>query len=603
MAILDKIGFVSCSFCYTTLFSYMSSFNTSLVKKSILGYSLFLAFSLFGGYYFNYLAVAIFGISFVSIVIFFKMKSDKHVIDFYDWAFYSLSILASLLFIIRTDFLTLFFAFSVFLYSSSWLILNKFQKYLIGETWWNFFFTPFINFFKIWGISLKKNDWYKTVDQAQDNKDKSLSNNPLFQYLSKVNWANLILGIFIAIIVSLFILPFLISSNPIFEQGVRQIGERLNDLLTNFTWLINLINALNIFDGWFVIRLATFVYFSFYIPKLIVFLTNTDIKENIKAKEIYDKMQQTSDKISDKNNEKQEFNLVIPKFVISIILFLFLITQIQLYTASLDYLNSLGYSLGRYTNEVFFQLSFVVVIIIFLLYIDLKKTKLSKVLTFVLLGEGLGLVLSAFRSVWIYITTWGFTHKRLYGVFLSLFLISLLGIFLTYTLKKLPKLFEHITLLVAFTLILIGVVNFDYLIYNFNQPRETKGVAIDYVRYVNNVSVIDSFALKREYQKRMTFFETNPKKDSYFCKKEVEYCNEKDYLIATKNTIERLQKKYGTLKRYPGDNYYSNYQNNRFFDFNFIEYLNYLQIKDIDTTRAKDYIKQESLYYESNFRE
>ena len=152
--------------------------------------------------------------------------------------------------------------------------------------------------------------------------------------LTNVNIDKHLPALLISIIVMLTIIPLLASANPIFNSLVEKVFdfEFFNKLITE-----NL--ALNL------LRLFVFAALLFLLPRALAI---TKRKVILKVSEF----------------EQSIFQVVytIPKVVVIVILSVFFVTQLQLYTSTEDTLIALGYTNSEYAREVFGQLSVVTLI-------------------------------------------------------------------------------------------------------------------------------------------------------------------------------------------------------------------------------------------------
>ncbi len=174
-------------------------------------------------------------------------------------------------------------------------------------------------------------------------------------------------------------------------------------------------------------------------------------------------------------------NLLIPQVTITLVLVVFVLTQIALYTASGDTLAYLGYTNSRQTREIFGQMATISFIIFTLIYNDSSKRKVSIVLRPLLITLASLMILFSYKSDLEYIYLYGFTYKRLYGLFLALWICSIYIIHIKFNHR-----FVHYTSLVSATIILImTLANFDYLIFNFKKSSTPSGPDYQYLGYLS----------------------------------------------------------------------------------------------------------------------
>ena len=106
----------------------------------------------------------------------------------------------------------------------------------------------------------------------------------------------------------------------------------------------------------------------------------------------------TNKKFSVNEIKVPEHFLTIPRIVLSLVIFIFLITQIELYMANVDTLRALDLSFADRTNEIFGQLALVSLIIFFFTYTDTAKHRFKYLIDGILLTEIILLNLSADRK-------------------------------------------------------------------------------------------------------------------------------------------------------------------------------------------------------------
>ena len=329
------------------------------------------------------------------------------------------------------------------------------------------------------------------------------------------------------IVILAIILLLLASANPLFKKI-------LTDILTIFG-LADVKLGEAVFQ--WIMRAVFFVLLALVIPR-IASLTNN--KTHRQAANL-------------------GLNMAFPKIVVAVVLAVFFVTQLKLYFASANALTNLGYTYSRYTNEVFAQLSAVAAVVLAVLYLETGKTRNNKILSLVLSIEGVFLTFMAFKSDFDYIEAWGLTYKRLYGLFVATWI---LGIFILYMHKFIKKRARYIFFIQSlfFTgtmLILVNLVNFDYLIYHMRKPSTGQGVDYEYLSRLNP----DSLAYK-ELLMKITYNNTTTPTPQ---EKQLASDNGLNVLLYK---IERLQEKYQSLD---------------IREFNLLEYLQYEQIKEINT--------------------
>ncbi len=307
------------------------------------------------------------------------------------------------------------------------------------------------------------------------------------------------------------IIPLLASANPIFSKlvtNVFDVKRILEFLLPKDVEII-------------FFRIFLFAILAYFLPRI---LSYANIKEMAKEQS--------------KEFLNSDF-LWLPKIAISIVLFVFFITQIQLYFASQQTLYALGYTNSSYTREVFGQLTLVAAIVIGILYNDKKRTKKEKITTLFLLFECYFLAMVAFKSDYDYSNAWGFTQKRLWGFTGVTWLILVLLLYIYIYLKRYEqaRFVKGVLAISSSLLLIVNILNFDYLIYHFRKSTTQDGV--DY-QYISQLSP-DAQA----YYELATQFPS----------------------IYTANNIRALQNKYREFD---------------FRSFNFSEFQQFLAIKSIN---------------------
>jgi len=329
------------------------------------------------------------------------------------------------------------------------------------------------------------------------------------------------------------ILPLLASANPIFKK-------LLSDII-NLFGLKNLHFTDNVFL--WIFRFIVSAVLIFIIPKIATY-------SNKKQVSLF--------------NIRGYMNMLIPKTTVSFVLIIFFITQIQLYFVTPQTLSDLGYTYSRYANEVFAQLSTVGAIILAILYFEKEDKKINNIFTHLLSFEGIFLNLMAYKSAIDYISSWGFTYKRLYGIVLASLIMGMFIIFLYGSYKKLNKtlIFKSSLIYTGLILLLINFINFDYIIYNCG--KASTGQGIDYA-YLARLSP-DSLSYQEQF-KRLS--EINLK----YPENIIILNNNSEGAYTLLNKIENLQKKY---------------RNNDFRSFSLLEYLQYKKIEEIDIKYARE---------------
>ena len=341
-------------------------------------------------------------------------------------------------------------------------------------------------------------------------------------------------GIFIVIV------PLLASANPIFQKLVEDIAKSLNV----FTFITTFLGPLFVP---YVLRLLLFVFFAIWIPRIFTAIVQT-VKHDHKIVDI-------------------NLPLLLPKILTGLLLLIFFITQIQLYFSSAETLKAMGMMNREYAREVFAQLSVVSFIIFVLLYADRGTSKLNRITSYILTAEIIFLNCIAFKSVYDYTVRFGFTHKRLWGYTSVIWLFGTVILYL-YSYKKILLRNDFVRNIIVFSgVLLIGVniANFDYLIFHVSRSRTGEGVDHNYL--VNNVSA-DAIGYKQHLGEIMEVLKNN----------HITYRDtEAAYIIVRQ--IWLLQNKYSA-------------KNIDWRHFNVSEYLEYKEIKNIDTEKYDQIINR-----------
>lgn len=463
-----------------------------------------------------------FGIS-LSLIIFglFTYRHVKKNVD--TKLFLALSLTFSSLLFIRSEPVMSLFNFWAAVFFGVLMLTSSGKK---SKGFVGYLFLPISLFFK---TLLAKSKFYPEFNKSKKN-------------LRQIGAGNVIFGVVVSFLVLAVILPLLSSANPIFESALRN--------LLNFFNLENLIENIG-FETLFLwlIRMVFFFSLLFIIPKVLTLI------------------EKEAEYTLPSAFKLQSFPLQIPKAVTAIVLILFFITQIQLYFANEQTLLKLGVNYSQRTREVFGQLSVVAVIVFMLIYNSEIKKQLSKKLNWLLGIEGVFLTLMAYKSVFEYIGAHGLTYKRLYGI---VFATLVAGVFILYKdhLKNTANDFvKRMIIFSASVLLLVNIVNFDSLIYHFNQPRVSHEV--DY-RYLSTLSA-DSLSYDKQFEilEDVTFNENFTGS----------YHNENPLILL--HNIESLQKKYSEfdLRR-----------------FNLLDYIQYRKIKDLNTSRLRNYYEEASSF-------
>lgn len=279
--------------------------------------------------------------------------------------------------------------------------------------------------------------------------------------VSPAKTKQVIISIIISCLLLVIILPMLIFANPFFGQKV--------------TNLIRLLDAGLILDylvkaevGIWSLRILLFGLLFLFLPRLLTVVGH--------------------DNLPILTQKTKYFNLTIPKIVVLLVLSLFFISQVQLYTASTEALLEVGYTHSTLSREVFTQLSLVSLILFGLVYYDKNQQGTAKKLNYLLLAGGVILCLLASKSVVDYIQENGFTFSRLWGLATIIWIVGIYLVTWFLVVKKKTGTLLSQSLFIFSIIVLIGVnlANFDYLVYHVNPPRVNQVVDQQYLAW--NVS-------------------------------------------------------------------------------------------------------------------
>lgn len=466
--------------------------------------------------HFPYLGIAISLATFSSLVFFFKSNKSSFNLVLY--------------------LLTLIFSFFIFYRANGFLIfLDTLSIFFLGSLiafprreesdfgFLHFLISPFTLFSR--SLQTKSDYELNLKSLAKDNIQ-----------IKREGIAEIVKSLIMSSVILLVIVPLLASANPLF-----------NKLVTDFIEIFNLQSLLEkLFSAdYFVwlVRTGAFLILAFFIPRLLTYI-------NTKAPELQ--------KIP---NLLSSFNLLIPKILVGLVIFIFFVTQAQIYFATDETLLSLGYTHSQYAREVFAQLSIVALVILGLIYNDKSKKTSSTILTYVLVLEGIFLTFIALKSVYDYSSNWGFTYKRLWGYTGVFWILGVFSFFLYKYFKDVKNTYFVKGVILFSGLVLVGVnlANFDSLIFNYRKSVTHKGV--DYI-YLSGIS-----SDAQSYGEHLQILEN---KMNGIDKDSNEY-----YLVAPAawrvlNNIDKLQRKYKDLD---------------LRTLNLAEYLQFQKIKSIDTQK------------------
>jgi Domain of unknown function (DUF4173) len=445
--------------------------------------------------YFPFAGVAIAGILLTIFTLLSKPKITR-----VDWIFALVAVISAINFFFKTSFLPLFLSGFLWFYSSSWLVDKGISRTI------NMFFPWVYSFFSVWGTK-------DTLPKLSIGLNKEQSTK-----LQK-NLNSYLINTIIAVSVLILIVPFLGASNAYFATFMNQIFDGVRSFFSS------VFGDFGIFTYF---QILVFVFLVNFLPRQYLMLQKANQDETV---------------------EKSEFSLFVAKCTVAITLCIFLFVQLQ---TSLNpaLLNA---SPGKVVNEVFFYLSVVCFVVFGLLYINLRSNMWARVTSGILLAQAFLLGLIAFKSDWTYITDWGLTHKRLYGLVVLLIILFNIIIFVSYLLMSKIKRF-NLPIFLTLTFCTIGgitnLINFDYLIYH-NAPKESTGTELNYISAMS----LDSYSLKVEYEKQYANI------GNYGLT-----CVNNSWLSINYSKIEYLKEKYSKPQ---------------ILAFNYNEYQNFQSIKDV----------------------
>lgn len=268
-------------------------------------------------------------------------------------------------------------------------------------------------------------------------------------------------SLIITFIILFIMVPLLSEVNLIFENLVRSVMQMLY-IENIFSWIFNT----NYFLA--ILRAVIFGLLVFLLPRFVTVINAPPSK-----KEVFSSFPSLFKA------------LTIPKFAVIGVLLTFFVTQIQLYFATDERLIELGYTNSMQTREVFAQLAVVALIVFILIYNDKLETYKSKLTTYILIVQGFFLTAMAFFSDYSYIASWGFTHKRLYGLAFVVWIVGLFGLFTyKYVRRTSTALFVKLAVILTGVIITsINIINFDELIVNANKVTTPEGIDYSYMAH------------------------------------------------------------------------------------------------------------------------
>ncbi len=341
-------------------------------------------------------------------------------------------------------------------------------------------------------------------------------------YAKRTHVRDYVPTLFVTVLLLLITIPLLASANPFFNTLLQNVIN-----FFNLEWLFKLLASDRPIE--YILRLIAAVTLLYCLPRILT-STTEEVKTHF-TKHFF------------------AINYLIPKVTMAVLLIIFFITQLQLYFASPQILQSMGYTNSRLTNEVFAQVTIVAFIVFLLAYFDKSRKKWNKALTYFLIVEAFFLVGIAFKSVYDYSSLYGFTEKRLWGYTTMTWLTCALTAFVYHYKKQTENLsfIKQILTLSLGVMLLVNVLNYDYLIYRYAKPTIPGG--IDY-NYLSKLSP-DAHQYKEILNKALSENESTP-------------------VNTILDKIEFLRYKYEKKKTINA--------------FNIAEYQEYLDTKDITIT-------------------
>lgn len=467
-----------------------------------------------------------------------------------------IAIINSLIFGLRTDSLVLIFAFVSWVYCLSWAILPEFDKRFKNNLAF-FLFAPLVIMAILFDQPRKR-----ILPAVQELTNQT---NPKVEPVQKPtpktynrDYSGIVVGLILSFFILVVVVPLLYFANPIFATWIDNFFR-----FWNFSWLYDLFNRLSwltdilreIFNWYFFVRVIIFALVWFFLPRIIRLVNYGDFDSyeagsyrsprtlvSLATREQATKDAQSLKSTVIKPELTRDLIWLIPKIAIGAIVALFIVAQLQLYISPAENLVKMGYNLSKYSNEIFFQLSVVSTIIISILYFNLRKTVLSAYVSIALLAQVILLALFALRSDWVYITSQGFTQKRLYGLFVVLFLLGLTAYFGQRLYTNLVIQLRTITIWLALVLALISGLNFNYIIYHLNPKYDQKSYTNSSSLNANWDTGIDSLSTGARLAKVMDIYR------KYNLDGQVYYrCNEITGSNQLVNEIQDLQKETNLL--------------------------------------------------------
>lgn len=280
-----------------------------------------------------------------------------------------------------------------------------------------------------------------------------LSANPkTIRSLTSVNtYLRLGASITLTIIVALILIQVFSSANPIFPYISTWFTDRLSTL------------ELRPDLGYWLWRVVMFFIISVFFNRL----SGTSPKSLLPVSFV-----------------KVDFPLLLPKIATALLYAVFIFTHGVLLISPQVVLSRIGITNSQTTREIFGQMALASFISLGLITLRRDQRKLSNAISYLLLLCVIVLITIGLQSDHQYITQFGLTHKRLYGLASVLWLYAVSGL-VVYWLKRGGEfvITRGGVMITIGVLLLINLVNFDGLIAQ-HSPRVTKqGTDYSYLAY------------------------------------------------------------------------------------------------------------------------
>jgi hypothetical protein len=483
----------------------------------ILAYSVVASLLLVSDNYFNYIGWAVFGIAQTSLILYFKKDRTR-----LDWFFGIAAIVSTINFVFYTNFVTLLFSAIIYLYASGWLI-SKLPRDRVMQIM-HLFVPYFSSYISVMQFRENPTQLSSLVGEVSSTPSKASEPKKISTAKSS-NWTQMLFSSLVTLGVLSIILPLLSFANPQFGIYLKNLFE-FQWIKDTFEWIIE-----NIFSFTTIFRAFVIVFVYKLIPKLIYHCRHHQ------------------DAVLE---EKKDMQLSIPKIVTVFTLFAFLAVQVQT-TLNPGLLTKAA---GDIANETFFQLSVVCFVAFWLVYLNYKDTLSTKIWSIILLIQSLILSAIAFNSDWSYVVNWGLTHKRLYGFSVVSIVVGMIMVFVYFAYHNSRKLVQGIAVVFCFVSVVTNAINMDKLIYD-NPPKEASGVEQNYVNELG----LDTRNIKTRYENVVNKYDKIGKdldtKDD---------CRETSWLGSYNRQIDYLIGKYSRVV---------------LLDWNYSEFVNYLEVKNI----------------------